>query len=78
MYVSMIRSNYRELKKVREYIVWYRTTIERIANEENDKNLKTNLEGIANDLRVTEILSGMVLEMVSTREHRKFFADVGK
>lgn len=78
MFVSMILSNYCELKKIREHVVWYRTTIERIANEENDKNLKTNLEGIANDLRVTEILSGMVLEMVSTRESRGLFADVGK
>lgn len=74
----MIRSNYRELKKVREHIVWYRKIIERIAYEENDKNLKTNLEGIANDLRVTEILSGMVLEMVSTRESSRLFADFGK
>lgn len=74
----MIRSNYRELKKVREHIVWYRKVIERIANEENDQNLKSNLEGIANDLRVTEILSAMVLEMVSTRESSRLFADVGK
>ena len=74
----MIRSNYRELKKVREHIVWYLTTIERIANEEDDNNIKSNLEGIANDLRVTEMLSGMVLEMVSTRETSRLFADVGK
>ena len=77
MYVSMTRSNYRELKKVCEHISWYRTTIEIIADEESDENLKRNLEGIVNDLRVTEILSGMVLEMVSSRESARLFADTG-
>lgn len=74
----MIRSNRILLRKLVTHVKWYRKTLEEIANEEDNEDIKTNLKGITNDLRVTEILANMVLQMVRERNTSRIFSDIGE